>query len=248
MAKKNRVAKRVEVSDGKPVKGVEMLPIEVVKPYWNNPRIHKERAVSYIARSIKEYGFCVPIIVDENNEIIAGHGRYLAAKKLGLREVPALRIVGWSEERKRSFRIADNRVAQYSGWDEDKLYKEILDLLGKMSKVELAGQLGMTEMEVTRLMDKKEGLDEIEGGGAFEVMSPLQLFHNWVVIVFEEETDWLQFQSIAKIPPVQRNKTLQRRLRDRHQRQGRVIKWRSFLKEAEGFLREIVEFQKGQKG
>ena len=98
-----------------------------LKPYENNPRKNK-KAVGVVAKSIKDYGFKVPLVLDENNVIICGHTRYMAAQKLGLKEVPCIMADDLDEEQVRAFRLADNQVAEFSTWDEDKLAMEIESL------------------------------------------------------------------------------------------------------------------------
>ena len=98
-----------------------------IKPYGNNPRKNK-KAVSMVAKSIKDYGFKVPLVLDSNNVIICGHTRYLAAQKLGLKAVPCVMADDLREEQVRAFRLADNQVAEFSTWDEDKLAIEIEEL------------------------------------------------------------------------------------------------------------------------
>ena len=98
--------------------------IEEIIPYENNPR-HNDEAVEYVAKSIKEFGFKVPIIIDRNNVIITGHTRLKAAKKLGLKEVPTIMADDLTEEQINAFRLADNKVSEYATWDMDILEKEL---------------------------------------------------------------------------------------------------------------------------
>ena len=97
-------------------------------PYAKNSRTHSEEQIAQIAASIKEFGFTNPIIIDENNGIIAGHGRILAAQKLKLKEVPCIQVTGWSEAQKKAYVIADNKLALNAGWDEKMLALEFDDL------------------------------------------------------------------------------------------------------------------------
>lgn len=97
-------------------------------PYARNSRTHSDAQVAQIAASIKEFGFRMPILVDGENGIIAGHGRVLAALKLGLDEVPTVDGSDMSEIQKRSYIIADNKIALNAGWDEDLLMMEVEDL------------------------------------------------------------------------------------------------------------------------
>lgn len=101
--------------------------LDEIKPYKQNPRINDE-AVEYVASSINEFGFKVPIIIDKNNEIIAGHTRYEASKLLNLEEVPCIIIDDLTEKQIKAFRIADNKVAERSEWDWDKLAEELTDI------------------------------------------------------------------------------------------------------------------------
>ena len=96
-------------------------------PYDNNPR-NNDEAVDYVAESIKEFGFKVPIIIDKNNVIVAGHTRYKASKKLGINEVPCLVADDLTEEQVKAFRLADNRVGEIATWDFDKLEIELATL------------------------------------------------------------------------------------------------------------------------
>ena len=100
------------------------LKIDDLKPYENNPRINKD-AIEPVANSIEEFGFKVPIIVDRNNVIIAGHTRLLAAKKLGLNVVPCLIADDLTEEQVKAFRLADNKVGEIAEWDFEKLEEEL---------------------------------------------------------------------------------------------------------------------------
>lgn len=101
--------------------------ISELKPYKNNPRNNKE-AVKYVANSIKEFGFKVPIIIDKNNEIISGHTRLEASKELGLKEVPCIIANDLSKEQVKAFRLADNKVSEIAEWDFDLLDEELKDI------------------------------------------------------------------------------------------------------------------------
>lgn len=96
-------------------------------PYENNPRNNAE-AVDYVAKSIKEFGFKVPIIIDSENVIVTGHTRLLAAEKLGLEEVPCIVADDLTEEQIKAFRLIDNKVSEYSTWDLGKLDLELQEL------------------------------------------------------------------------------------------------------------------------
>lgn len=104
------------------------LNVDELIPYENNPRKNDE-AVDKVALSISAFGFKVPIVIDANNVIVTGHTRLKAAKKLGLKTVPCIKADDLSEEQIKAFRLADNKVAEFSEWDEEKLMKE-LEALG----------------------------------------------------------------------------------------------------------------------
>lgn len=102
--------------------------VEDLIPYVNNARTHSDDQVTQIASSIKEFGFNNPILTDGENGVIAGHGRLLAAKKLGLETVPTIELSGLSEAQKKAYILADNKIALNSGWDEELLKIELDDL------------------------------------------------------------------------------------------------------------------------
>ena len=102
---------------------VEKINIDKLFPYHNNPKEHPPDQIDNIASSIKNYGFTVPIIIDGENEIIAGHGRYEAAKKLGMDELPCIKREDLTDEQIKAFRLADNKVAE-SEWDMEMLATE----------------------------------------------------------------------------------------------------------------------------
>ena len=103
------------------------LQTEDIKPYQKNPR-HNEQAIPYVANSIQEFGFKVPIVVDESHTVICGHTRLAAAKSLGLEEVPCIIATDLTQEQVQAFRLADNKTAEIAEWDEELLQDELDDL------------------------------------------------------------------------------------------------------------------------
>lgn len=103
------------------------LPVDELIPYENNPRKNDE-AVDKVALSISAFGFKVPIVIDKDKVIVTGHTRLKAAKKLGIKTVPCIMADDLSEEQIKAFRLADNKVAEFSEWDEEKLLKELESL------------------------------------------------------------------------------------------------------------------------
>jgi len=138
---------------------VELWPIDRLLPYAANARTHSDEQVAQIAGSIAEFGFNVPCLVDDRGVLIAGHGRIVAAKRLGLQQVPVIRLGHLTDAQARAFRLADNRIALNAGWDDELLSAELERL--KEDGVDLA-LLGFAEDELDRL------LDELNGGGAAE--------------------------------------------------------------------------------
>jgi len=110
---------------------VEIIKLNVIDliPYENNPRLNGD-AVQYVAESIRNFGFKVPIIIDKDNVIVAGHTRYKAAKKLGLKKVPCIVADDLNEEKVKAFRLADNKVAEKAQWDFELLKQEIEEIDG----------------------------------------------------------------------------------------------------------------------
>lgn len=119
---------------------VEMAQVDRLRPYSRNARIHSKKQIHQIASSIAEFGFTNPILVDAGGEILAGHGRVEAAKLLGLSSVPVIRIEHLTEEQKRAYVLADNKIALNGGWDLEALSVELKDL----SKIELPFDLEVT--------------------------------------------------------------------------------------------------------
>ena len=111
-----------------PADSVTHWPIDKLIPYARNSRTHSDEQVSQIAASIKEWGFTTAVLVDESGSIIAGHGRLMAARKLGLETVPVMVAAGWTEAQKRAYVIADNRLAELAGWDTELLALELEEL------------------------------------------------------------------------------------------------------------------------
>lgn len=126
-------------------------------PYANNSRTHSEDQVAQIASSIREFGFTNPVLIDEDNTIIAGHGRILAANKLDIDEVPCILLKGLSPAQKKAYVIADNKLALNAGWDDELLRVEIEDLKDMDFDIDL---LGFSHDEIDALFE----IDDIKPG------------------------------------------------------------------------------------
>ena len=107
---------------------IHEICIHDLKAYENNPRKIPEEAINAVAASIKEFGFKVPVIIDKDNVIIAGHTRILAAEKLGIEKVPCIIADDLTPKQIKAFRLADNKVSELSGWDFEKLEIELEEL------------------------------------------------------------------------------------------------------------------------
>lgn len=128
-------------------------------PYARNSRTHSDEQVNQIVASIKEFGFTNPIIIDEDNGIIAGHGRIMAANKLGMDKVPCVQVSGWSEAQKKAYVIADNKLALNAGWDEEMLALEFEELQDLGFDLEMTG-FSLDEIGDIMPDDINEGLTD----------------------------------------------------------------------------------------
>jgi DNA modification methylase len=132
---------------------IEQIQLATLIPYINNSRTHSDEQVAQIAASIKEFGFNNPILVDKDSGIIAGHGRLQAARKLGLTEVPCVRLEHLTETQRKAYIIADNRLALNAGWDNELLTIELNELLADGFALEI---LGFDSEELKTLLDPLE--------------------------------------------------------------------------------------------
>jgi len=141
---------------------IELWPIDRLRPYERNPRTHSEAQVEQIAASMVEFGWTNPILVDEDAGILAGHGRLLAARKLGLTEVPVIRIEHLSEAQKRAYLIADNQLALQAGWSEELLAQELAWLRDESFDLDLVGFDAANLERLLALADGEAGSGDAE--------------------------------------------------------------------------------------
>jgi len=139
---------------------IEIVPVDRLIPYARNARTHDEGQVAQIAGSIAEFGFVNPILIGADGSVIAGHGRLMAARKLGLDEVPVIRLGHLSETQRRALIIADNKIAENAGWDEELLRLELTDLKAEDFNLDLTG---FDLSDVDRLLANETG--EAQSGG-----------------------------------------------------------------------------------
>jgi ParB-like chromosome segregation protein Spo0J len=131
---------------------IEYRNTESLIPYARNARTHSDTQVAQIAASIKEFGFNNPVLLDGDNGIIAGHGRVLGARKLGLEQVPCIELSHLSEAQKRAYVLADNKIALNSGWDDEFLKIELEELKG-FTDLSITG---FDSSELTKLFSSNE--------------------------------------------------------------------------------------------
>jgi DNA modification methylase len=118
---------------------IEFMRVRELRPHANNARTHSRKQIKQIARSIEKFGFCNPVLIDDNRQIIAGHGRVKAAELLGLEAIPTCRLSHLSEAEKRAYILADNKLAEKAGWDKELLAIELRGLIELDFDIELTG-------------------------------------------------------------------------------------------------------------
>lgn len=139
---------------------IEYLPIDSIRERETNSRVHRPEQVRAIANSICSFGFSVPVLVDDDNVLIAGHGRLAAAGLLDIRSVPAVRVSGLTEAQQRAFVIADNKLTDLSFFDKNKLRSEFSFLLGEDTGLAIQST-GFDIVEIDKILNA----DEAGGGG-----------------------------------------------------------------------------------
>lgn len=128
-----------------------------LKRYERNAMIHSDAQVAQIAASIEEFGWTNPVLVDEHQEIIAGHGRIAAAERLGIEEVPVIVLAGLSDEQKKAYRLADNKIPLNAGWDDELLKLEFAELLDSGFDISLTG---FSQLEIDDLLVEADSTSE----------------------------------------------------------------------------------------
>lgn len=143
-------------------KTIEHIATDALIPYARNSRTHSPEQVADLARSIEQFGFNNPVLIDEHNTLIAGHGRVMAAQRMGLAVVPAIRLPHLTDAQRRAYVIADNKLAEQAGWDMAALAREVEDLMAESFDVSL---LGFGDDELAALLDEHGTEPEGSGGG-----------------------------------------------------------------------------------
>jgi DNA modification methylase len=162
-----------------PADKVERWPVARLIPSARNARTHSDAQVAQIAASIREWGWTVPALVDEQGGLIAGHGRVLAARQLDLAEIPVMVARGWSEAQKRAYALADNKLALNAGWDEAMLRIELADLRGLGVDLSL---VGFSDDEVAALAaERSPGLTDPDDVPALQRDAVAAVGDTWIL-------------------------------------------------------------------
>ena len=169
------------MSDQFPPRRIERT--DALIPYARNARTHSTEQIAKIAASIREFGFTNPVLVDGANGIIAGHGRVLAAHKLGMPEVPVIELAHLSEAQKRAYILADNRLALDAGWDNDLLKIELGDLNELGFDLSLTG---FADLELAELLDSNAGLTDPDDAPEVQPEAVSRLGDVWLLGVYYE--------------------------------------------------------------
>jgi hypothetical protein len=140
------------------VPDIQDLPPADLKPWPRNARIHSRKQVKQLAQSIGRFGFTQPILIDEDNRILAGHGRVRAAQELGLAKVPCLRIAHLSPAEKRAYVLADNKLALNAAWDHKLLAEELTGLIGE----DIVLDIGFSVVETERLIADSPAEEDVD--------------------------------------------------------------------------------------
>ena len=185
---------------------VKQSALNKLLPYKDNPRKHTERQVLQIADSISEFGFVNPILIDEKNMILAGHGRFLAAQKLELETVPVVIVDNLTEDQKTALVIADNKIAMNRTWDESLLWDQIRKLSDKGFNLDV---LAFDEMEILPMTDPNTVIDPLaEWENMPEYSQEDQLAFKTVYVHFKNEQDYKDFQNFIGQPMTHKTKSI----------------------------------------
>jgi hypothetical protein len=193
------------------------LKIDELIPYENNPR-KNDKAVEYVANSIREFGFKVPIVIDKDYVVVSGHTRLKASKLLGLEEVPCIIADDLNEEQIKAFRLADNKVGEIAEWNTGLLNEELNDLFKDFDMNRFGFPVQIEDIEI----------DDIEGEEKIAI--ELGEANNYVVLEFVTEEEWEKAQKIFNL---ERVATCDKNKKIRRHGIGRVVKGQPILEKLE---------------
>jgi hypothetical protein len=176
-----------------PADNVQRVAVSRLTPYTKNTRTHSKAQIAQIVASIEEWGWTTPVLVDEQGVLIAGHGRVMAAKKLGILEIPCMVARGWTEAQIKAYGIADNQLGLNAGWDEALLKVELKDIEALNFDI---GKIGFDTEALARMFDvnEPEPAPSRESRGLGEAVIQFN-------IVFDDDaqqTAWFRFVRVLK--------------------------------------------------
>jgi hypothetical protein len=175
-----------------PIETIERRPVDKLIPYARNARKHTAKQIATIAASIREFGWTMPVLIDEADLIIAGHGRVLAAPQVDLIEVPVIVARGWTAAQKRAYRVADNQIALNAAWDNGLLRVELADLHNEGFDLEM---LGFATADATARDDF---------GGELPQALQLEPAREYAVIMCQDAAEWERLKVALSLVPVRR--------------------------------------------
>jgi ParB-like chromosome segregation protein Spo0J len=174
-----------------PADAIERRPVAELIPYARNARKHSPTQIAEIAGSIREWGWTIPVLVDEDGQIIAGHGRVLAAHQLAIADIPTVVARGWSDAQKRAYTIADNEIAMHATWNKELLRVELADLQAQafdLEKIGFAPSDALVEAETDELPQALQ----------------LEPAREYAVIVCATVDEWERLKVALDLTPVRR--------------------------------------------
>lgn len=167
---------------------IETIAIEVVNVYGANARKHSAKQINVLAQSIKDYGFNVPILVDRENVVVAGHGRLLAAKQLGLDKVPIIRVAHLTDKQIAAYRLADNQIGAMSSWDKDLLIAELSAIANDID----IQSIGFAEDLLEKMTGELDSSPQLDGGLKYLVAIDVADEQEQIEVIAKLEAQGLQ--------------------------------------------------------
>ena len=174
-----------------PADQIERRPVAELIPYARNARKHSPTQIAEIAGSIREWGWTIPVLVDEEGQIIAGHGRVLAAHQLAIADIPTVVARGWTDAQKRAYTIADNEIAMHATWNKELLRVELADLQAQafdLEKLGFAPSAALAQAEADELPQALQ----------------LEPSREYAVIVCASADEWERLKVALNLTPVRR--------------------------------------------
>lgn len=172
---------------------VEYIKITELIPYKNNSAIHPDEQINDLMRSLEEFGFTKPIVIDEQNTILAGHGIVIAAGRKGITDIPYVRLSGLSEEKKKAYVLADNRISENKKWDDELVAIELESIQSVGFDI---SSLGFDEQEINRIIDLPEVIAE-----KTEIIKPIKYTRILISIPTNTVPSWLD-ESLKRIETI----------------------------------------------